>query len=86
MWVGVSGRKRGNSVFPYRIEFVYYWLNVWCTFCEASSNACAQKPESRHDDGQRILTWQQSVMRQVYAEIAERGLGLLQRFVSAFSD
>jgi hypothetical protein len=40
------------------------------------ANACAHKPEPRHRDGQRAVMNPQTVMRQEYAEIAERGLGL----------
>lgn len=47
-------------------------------------NACAQKPKARPHDGQPNLTKQQAFMRQTYAEIAERGVGLLQRFVRQF--
>jgi hypothetical protein len=43
-----------------------------------------QQPKARPDDGQRALTWQQTVMREEYAEIGERGFGLLQGIVSAF--
>jgi len=46
------------------------------------SNTCAQKPKARHDDVQHSVAWQQTVMREAYAETEERGLGLLQRFVS----
>jgi uncharacterized protein YhjY with autotransporter beta-barrel domain len=51
--------KSGNSRMLYEIEF---------------SNACAHKPTPRRDDGQQALTWQQTVMRQAYAETAARGV------------
>ncbi len=50
-----------------------------------AANACAQKPMLRPEDGQQTVMWQQTVMREEYAETAVRGMGLLQRFVSAFS-
>jgi len=46
------------------------------------SNAGLQQPKARPDDGQRISTWHQTVMREGHAETAERGFGLLQGFVS----
>jgi hypothetical protein len=45
-------------------------------------NAWAQKPKALHDEGQHSVAWQQTVMRDVYAETAERDLSLSQRFVS----
>ena len=52
----------------------------------APLNACAQKPIPRRSDGQQTLTKHQAVKRQEYAETAERGVGLLQRFVSHSPD
>ena len=57
-------------------------LFVYVLDAKKFANACAQTPKARHNDGQRPLTRQQTVMRQEYAKTAERGLGRLQRFVS----
>jgi hypothetical protein len=45
------------------------------------ANAGAQKPTLRPHDGQQTLPWQQTDMREAYAEITERGVGLLQHIV-----
>jgi hypothetical protein len=46
------------------------------------ANACAQKPEPRPHDGQPSVMNPQTIMRQKDVSMIERGLGLLQRFVS----
>ena len=45
-------------------------------------NACLQATLPRPDDGQHTVPKYQAVMREAYAEIAERGWGRLQGFVS----
>jgi hypothetical protein len=40
-------------------------------------NTCAQKPKPCPDDGQQTVPHPQTVMREAYAKITERGLGLL---------
>jgi hypothetical protein len=46
-----------------------------------AANACLQATLPRPDDGQQTLPNHQTVMREAYAEIAERGWGRLQGFV-----
>ena len=55
--------------------------SLWKEF----SNACLQTTLPRPDDGQQTLPNHQAFMREAYAEIAERGWGRLQGFVSAFN-
>ncbi len=45
-----------------------------------------QMTETRPDDGRQTQTWQQTVMREEYAETAERGLGHLHAIVSQALD
>ena len=47
-----------------------------------AANAGAQKPKPLPDGGQQAVIWQQTVMREEYAEMTDSGFGLLQHIVS----